>query len=282
MRFASLQAMRWLLGLVFLVTAQPAFAKSSNPAFLGVQMQDLGGGQGAGPCMITGVTKDSAAEVAGLQERDIFVTLDGASIASCDHLVSTIQGKHPGDSVKIVVSRESRQVTVGATLMSRDEVLRKRFGGLPVPTVKLASLDGRRIDLSALDDQTSIVGWYPTTCGGCGQVFTKVASWAREQRKRNAIKVYAASAGDARLQRTVKENLEHLKPYGKLLDVPLLVADAQDYNEFTIGDGDRIQFMVIDCRGIVQYAAPLVPGADDQQAVLDELFAAAEQAARRK
>ena len=274
--------MRWLLGLVLLVVAQPAFAKSSNPAFLGVQMQDLGGGPGTGPCMITGVTKDSAAETAGLHERDVFVALDGTSIASCDHLVATIQGKVPGDSVKIVVTRESRQVTVDAILMSRDEVLRKRFGGLPVPSVKLASLDGRQIDLSTLDDQTTIVGWYPTTCNGCGPVFTKVASWAREQRKRSAVRVYAASAGDTRMQRSIKDNLEHLKPYGKLLDVPLLVADARDYGEFTIGDGDRIQFMVIDCRGIVQYAAPLIPGADDEQAVLDELFAAAEQAARRK
>ena len=40
--------------------------------------------------------------------------------------------------------------------------------------------------------------------------------------------------------------------------------------------------MVIDCRGIVQYAVPVVPSSDDADAVLDELYAAAEQAARKK
>jgi hypothetical protein len=37
--------------------------------------------------------------------------------------------------------------------------------------------------------------------------------------------------------------------------------------------------MVIDAAGIVQYVTPLVPDADDQPAVLDELEAAVEQAA---
>lgn len=276
--------MRWL-GLALLLVATTASAKSSNPAFLGVQMNDVGG-RGAGPCQVSEVTKDSAAEAAGVQSADIFVTMDGRSIANCDVLVAAIQAKAPGDVVRLVVSRSGTNTTINATLMSRDEILRKRFGGLPVPTTKLVRVDDRaEVDLSGLRRQTTIVGWYPTSCDGCDRIFSTVAKWSRDDKrssKLTPIKVAAATAGDLRMRRTVKDNLEALKHEGSKLDVPLLVADAETYEQFAIGDGDRVQFMVIDCRGIVQYAVPVVPSSEDAEAVLDELFAAAEQAARKK
>jgi membrane-associated protease RseP (regulator of RpoE activity) len=263
-----------------------AFAKASNPAFLGVQMSDIGNARGAGPCRVTSVTKDSAAESAGMQDGDELVSMDGKLVPNCDALVASIQAKSPGDVVKLVVRRDGGgQVTVRATLVSRDEILRKRFGGLPVPSTKLVRVDDRaKIDLSGLKRQTTIVGWYPTNCDGCDQIFTEVAKWSREERRgdRTPIKVTAATAGDLRMRRPIEENLEMLKHEGHKLDVPLLVADADTYEQFAIGDGDRVQFMVIDCRGIVQYAAPVVPGSEDAAAVLDELFAVAEQTARRK
>lgn len=265
------------------LVASAASAKSSNPAFLGVQMNDVGGTPGSGPCMVSGVTKDSGAEAAGLRSGDAFETLDGKVVANCDALVSAIQQKAPGDVVKLVVNRSGQaHVTVNATLMSRDEVLRKRFGGLPVPTTKLVRVDDKRsVDISTASRQTTIIGWYPTTCVGCDQIFSTVAKWSKEDRKTMPIKVAAATAGDLRMKRSVTDNLELLKTQSKSLDVPLLVADAETYEQFAIGDGDRIQFMVIDCRGIVQYAAPVVPSSEDADAVLDELYAAAEQAARR-
>jgi membrane-associated protease RseP (regulator of RpoE activity) len=272
---------RWLGLLCLVVASSTALAKSSNPAFLGVQMDDMG--RGTGPCQVVGVTKDGSAEAAGLKPHDVFVEMEGKLVSSCDSLVAQIQAKAPGDKVKIVVNRLGQNVTLSATLMSRDEVLRKRFGGLPVPTTKLVRVDDKReIDISTANRQTTIVGWYPTTCVGCDQVFTTVEKWSREDRKKMLpIRVAAATAGDLRMKRSVVENLELLKSTSKLLDVPLLVADPETYEHFAIGDGDRIQFMVIDCRGIVQYAAPVVPSSEDQDAVLDELYAAAEQAARR-
>ncbi len=274
--------MRWLGFLVVLV-ASTASAKTSNPAFLGVQMDDVGGARGTGPCMVSGVTKDSAAEAAGLRSGDVFVTMDGKTVANCDSLVSAIQAKAPGDIVKLVVNRNgSQHVKIDATLMSRDEVLRKRFGGLPVPVTKLVRVDDKRqVDLSNASRQTTIIGWYPTTCVGCDQIFSTVAKWSREDRKTMPIKVAAATAGDLRMRRSVSDNLELLKTQSKMLDVPLLVADPETYENFAIGDGDRVQFMVIDCHGIVQYTTPIVPGSEDADAVLDELYAAAEQAARR-
>ena len=277
--------MRWL-GLLFVLVASTAHAKSSNPAFLGVQMDDIGG-RGAGPCRVSGVTKDSAAESAGLQASDIFVTMDGRVISNCDMLVAAIQAKTPGDVVRLVVTRSGAHATINATLMSRDEILRKRFGGLPVPSTRLVRVDDKaEVDLSGLRRQTTIVGWYPTSCDGCDTIFSTVAKWSRDEKHAHAkltpIKVAAATAGDLRMRRTVKDNLEALKHEGTKLDVPLLVADAETYEQFAIGDGDRVQFMVIDCRGIVQYAVPVVPSSEDADAVLDELFAAAEQAARKK
>lgn len=268
-----------------MLVASTAAAKSSNPAFLGVQMDDIGGARGAGPCRISGVTKDSAAEAAGLRPDDVFVAMDGKSIANCDMLVSAIQAKTPGDVIKLVVNRSgAARVTIQATLLSRDEILRRRFGGLPVPTTKLVRVDDRaEVDLSALRRQTTIVGWYPTNCDGCDRIFGAVAKWSREERQgqKTPIKVAAATAGDLRMRRSVEDNLAMLEHEGHKLDVPLLVADAETYEQFAIGDGDRVQFMVIDCRGIVQYAAPVVPGSEDAEAVLDELFAAAEQAAHK-
>jgi membrane-associated protease RseP (regulator of RpoE activity) len=274
----------WLV-LLFASSIVPsiASAKSSNPAFLGVQMSDKGN-RGVGPCVVSGVTKDSAAEAAGLQELDEFVSMDGRAIASCDTLITAIQAKTPGDNVKLVVTRDASQVTVRATLTVRDEILRKRFGGLPVPSTRLIRVDDRaEIDLAALKRQTTIVGWYPTTCDGCDQVFTQVAKWSRSDRQtKTPIKVAAATAGDLRMSRSVKDTLELLKHEGHKLDVPLLVADTDTFKEFALGDSDRVHFMVIDCHGIVQYSAFVVPTADDVDAVLDELYAATEQAARKK
>ena len=265
-----------------LAVSSTAEAKSSNPAFLGIQMENQNGN--VGPCRVSGVTKDSAAESAGVRANDLVITMESKSIGNCDQLVSEIQAKAPGDIIKLVVARDGRHVTVSAKLMSRDEVLRRRFGGLPVPTTKLVRVDDKRaVDISSNNRQTTIIGWYPTTCAGCDQVFTAVAKWSREERKSSLpIKVAAATAGDIRMGRSVNDNVELLKSQAKLLDVPLLVADKETYEHFAIGDGDRIQFMVIDCKGIVQHAAPIVPSSDDYEAVLDELFAAAEQAARKK
>ena len=79
----------------------------------------------------------------------------------------------------------------------------------------------------------------------------------------------------------LSDNIDELKPIATALDVPLLVGDTETFQRFSITDVDRVFFMVIDCRGIVSYVAPIAPDADDLDAALDELYAAAEQASRR-
>ena len=60
--------------------------------------------------------------------------------------------------------------------------------------------------------------------------------------------------------------------------MPLWIADEEDFREVTLKESDRIQIMVVDCHGVIQFVAPLAPGSDDLDAAIDEVLAAVEQA----
>jgi membrane-associated protease RseP (regulator of RpoE activity) len=267
------------LGFVVLFLAGVASAKSSNPAFLGVGMQDR---TPNGPCVIETVTKDSGAHAAGLRSRDEFVAIDGAPVTNCNALITAIQAHEPGDTIKIDVTRAASPTTITAKLHSRADVMRQRVVGQPVPLTTLTRVDDQTTASLGSKGKTTIVGWFDQrSCVGCETVFGALEQWARSKStKTNQITVVGATAGSP--NKSVGENVEDLKPYQRKLDVPLLVADFETFTDLAITDADRIHFMVIDCRGIVQYAAPLLPDADDKTAVLDELHAAVEQAARTR
>jgi hypothetical protein len=274
-----------LIGLLALCIAAPAAAnKASNPAFLGVGMDDSGGGgvRGVGPCVINSVERGSGAEAAQLQPGDVFEKLDGASVTSCDSLVQLITSKTPGTTIQLEIRRHAQPMKVKAELLTRDEILRRRLVGQPLPATELLRVDDRATtDLSSVK-RTTIVGWYPTNCAGCDAVLAAVGRWSRERtNKRAPIAVVAATAGDLGMRRSVADNLEQLRLAQRGLDVPLLAADYDTYTRFAMKDIDRVHFMVLDCRGEVAYVAPIVPNTDDTSAVLDELYAAAEQTARR-
>ena len=269
--------MRFYLGLAVLLVSTTVAAKPSNPAFLGVGMHDAGGTRGAGPCVIDTITKDSGAHVAGLRTSDVFVALDGASVPDCNALITLIQAREAGDIVKLDVRRSGVATSIKAQLLSRAEVLRQRFVGQPVPLTTLTRVDDQTKNDLTSRGKTTIIGWFDQkNCVGCETVFGSVVQWSRKL-KSNSIAVLGATAGDIDNQDTVAL----LKQYQRGLDVPLLIADPDTFSNFTITDSDRIHFMVIDCRGVVQYAAPLAPDSDDKAAALDELYAAAEQASRR-
>jgi len=268
--------------LAALCAAGPASAsKASNPAFLGVGMADSGGIPGAGPCVINSVEEGSGADAAMLQPGDVFERLDGAAIPSCDSLVTLITSKAPGTIIRLDMRRREQALKVKAELLTRDEILRRRLVGQPMPVTDVLRVEDRTtVDLSAVK-RTTIVGWFPMSCAGCGAVLGEVARWSRDRKDRHApISVVAATA-DVGLHRSALDNLEQLRIAQRSLDVPLLAADPDIYARFAMKDPDRIHFLVIDCRGVVQYVAPIVPDTEDTSAVLDELYAAAEQTARR-
>lgn len=271
-----------MLSISLVLAASAAHARPSNPAFLGIGMSDLGGnaraGGARGPCLVESITRGSGAKAAGLQPGDQLQTIDGEAVANCDAVLKAVQSHEAGDVVTIGVQRFGRLLSLNAQLVSRDEILRRRLVGQPIAATDLWGIeDGRSYDLSSLRGKTAIVGFYDVRrCDGCNRVFSKVASWARAQADRSGIQPMplAVTVGD-RDRDTAKSILP------ASLDVPLALADAALYEEFTIPDSERIHFMIVDCRGVVQYVAPIAPNADDTAAVLDELFAAAEQASRR-
>lgn len=274
-----------LIALAVLGAQAPASAnkasKASNPAFLGVGMEDAGGVRGAGPCMITSIERGSGAEASSLQPGDIFERLDGAAIPNCDALVSQITAKTPGTTIELDVRRHAQPLKVKAELLTRDEILRRRLVGQPLPEADLLRVEDRStVDLSSVK-RTTIVGWFPRGCAGCDVVLGQVARWSRDRRDRRAPITVVAATADLSGRRSPRDNLEELKLAQRSLDVPLLAADYDTYTRFAMKDIDRVHFMVIDCRGVVQYVAPIVPNTDDTRAVLDELYAAAEQTARR-
>jgi hypothetical protein len=270
------------VGVLFvLATAGVAQAKPSNPAFLGIGMHDIGGQSQAttglvGPCIIDTVTRGSGAKVAGLRQSDVIISFDGTRVANCDAVLHVVQGHESGDRVKIEILRANRPMTVTADLWSRDEIMRRRLVGQPIVATDLFGVDDQRsVDLSDLRGKTAIVGWYDVRhCDGCNQVFGKLAAWTRAQGVKTGVQPMSLAVTQG-----AQEQAKQLTPIG--LDVPLALADQQIYEELTVPDGERINFMVIDCRGVVAYVAPIAPNGDDTDAAIDELFAAAEQASRR-
>lgn len=264
--------------------ASSVAAEPSNPAFLGVEMRDLNTGAGyaaqLGPCQIERVTPDTGAFRAGLLSSDIFVNFDGKPVTNCDALVQSVQARDAGELVPIDVLRNGMLKSVDARLMSRADVMRQRVVGQPLPRAELMRVEDQAMGSLSSKGKTTIVGWFDQRCVGCDRVFSTVERWARAtSRPSSVISVVGATAGDPR--QTLLANLENLKPVQRTYDVPLLVTDADTYSDLALSDPKRITFMVIDARGVVQYAAPLLPDADDRVAVLDELYAATEQAARR-
>lgn len=278
----QIHRVRWagLLCCIAAGFAAPATAapRSSNPAFLGIQMQDAGG---RGPCMIEATTRDSPAAAAGLRGGDLVLSIDGKAIGNCAALLDEITAHRPGDTVAIKVQRLSASVVARVELTTRDALLRRVIGRPMVETHFVAVDDDRVYDLSALRGQVAIVGLYNPQCADCAQLFSQFADWARDQARQGRPRplVLAVSTG---------EQPRDLKAMQRGLEVPLAIGefatgseDSPFARELVISDRDRLGMIVIDGRGIVQYVGPIAPHSDDMQAVLDELFAAAEQAARR-
>jgi membrane-associated protease RseP (regulator of RpoE activity) len=274
---------RWAGLLVCYLVASTAWAapRSSNPAFLGVHMRDMGG---HGPCMIDGATHESPAEAAGLRSGDVVMSVDQKPIADCGILLSEITAHDPGDLIQIKVQRLSSVVVARVQLTTRDALLHKMIGKPMVETDFVGVEDGTMYDLSSPHGRMAIVGLYDPACTDCATLFTKFLDWSREKARKGGPQalVLAVSPG---------ESTHDLKVLQSSLDVPLVTGefvtsghelDSSPFSrELVISDRERLGVIVIDGRGIVQYVGPIAPNSDDTEAVLDELFAVADQASRR-
>lgn len=279
--------MRWLplLALVFASTAT-ANDQLSNPAFLGIGMNDMPQRPGMPPlpasCVVTNVTRGSGAMAAGLTGGDLLRAIGGKAVVNCDAVLKAVQSHVAGDTVDVEVVRNGAPLKLKATLLSRDEILRRRLVGAPAPTTELFGVDDdMTFDLSANRGKTTIVGWFDPRCTGCNSIFTRLADWAKKQvDKPGAPPVPLAVTRDTTGAPNESRIRDKYKSTANAIGVPLALADPMVYEEFTLPDVERVHFTVVDCRGVVQYVAPIAANGADTDAALDELFAAAEQASR--
>jgi len=276
----QIHRVRWA-PLLICVTASAALAgpRVSNPAFLGIRMMDAGG---RGPCMIEVVTRDGPAEAAGLRGGDLVLTVDAKPIANCAALLDEITAHAPGDTVEVKVQRAGAALALKAQLTTRDALLHNVVGKPMVATDLTGVEDGQSYDLSALHGRMAIVGLYNPACIDCGSLFGKFLDWARDRPRNDGPPplVLAVCAGEPN---------RDLRAVQRSLDVPLAAGELTTSSdlerspfsrELVVSDRDRLWVLVIDGRGIVQYLGPIAPNSDDTEAVLDELFAAADQAWR--
>lgn len=68
---------------------------------------------------IAGFSSNSTAESAGLQTGDIITALDSTKISSYDDITSFLADKSAGDTVKVTVTRDSKEVSATITLVEK-------------------------------------------------------------------------------------------------------------------------------------------------------------------
>ncbi len=77
---------------------------------------------------IGSIEKNSGAEKAGIQEKDIIIDIDGVKIASFSDLTGYIGSKEPNDVVEVTVLRNEETLTFKVTLDKKDSYHAKNFG----------------------------------------------------------------------------------------------------------------------------------------------------------
>lgn len=252
-------------------------APASDPAFLGIGMDN-----GPGYCSINSITDASPAHDAGLQFGDMIHAIDGVPTAGpnpCTVLQTQIVAHRAGEEIKLDVRRGNQRVTIKATLSTRAEVLYRRFVGEPMLHTELLDIDNAKVsyDLAARG-RTTIIGWFMMdACANCGRIFDRVNDGLQKRLK-------DADTMPATLAVTAPGRRGDLSSTRKSFtaNVAVAVADMDLFERLALRDSERISFMVVDCRGVVRFVAPIAPEADDIDAAVDDILAAAEQAEHQR
>ena len=264
-----------VLSLVLVAAAPSARAGSpSNPAFLGIAMEQLP----ARGCFVRSVTPDSAAEAAWVQKEDRIVAIDGVATMDCNTLATQIVAHQPGDAIRLDVLRGLDHVVLHAVLMTRAEVLSAKFVGHELDSPEVTDLDdGTSYDLAHLHGRTHVLAWFDAReCAACVTLVHRVVDTAESRKDSACSDVVAVTAGDPK-------ELGDLR-LGARLGVP--VAISPDLESYFVDSGlierDRAYFMVVDGSGLVRVVTPIATDDDDADAALDEVLAAADQAAHAR
>jgi len=269
---------RWLPLVAVLVTPLVASAApASDPAFLGISMDNTPSG-----CSIKTTTKSSPAQQAGIQFGDMILAIDGKPLAGprpCDQLQAQIVAHKAGEDIELDVRRGAHKIKVKATLSTRGDVMFRRFVGEQIGHTELPDIDNAKVSYDiAGRGRTMIVGWFMLeACTNCARVFDRVSD-GLQKRLKDADTVPTTLAISAPGRRGDLSDIR--KTFTS--SVSLAVADMDLFDELALNDSERVSFMVIDCRGVVRFVAPIAPDADDLDAAVDDILAAAEQAEHQR
>jgi serine protease Do len=105
------------------------FSEDENRAMLGVVTE--GNDKGA---EIQSITKESAAEKAGLKAGDIITKIDDKKIESTDDVTETVQAHKPGDKINVTVLRDGKEQKITAEL--------GKWKGINMNTVTFPKING--------------------------------------------------------------------------------------------------------------------------------------------
>ena len=65
------------------------------------------------------ITKGSAAEKAGIKEKDVILELNGRRVSKANSMAGMIQQHSPGDTVTVKILRSGEEITLEAVLGER-------------------------------------------------------------------------------------------------------------------------------------------------------------------
>lgn len=104
---------------VGIISAKSRKIDGALPVIMGVGLEKPEEGNGV---TITGVSKDSGAEEAGMKKGDLITKFDGVEVNSRDDILDIIREKQPGDRVNVVFQREGKEFSHDMELKDRKEV----------------------------------------------------------------------------------------------------------------------------------------------------------------
>lgn len=123
----------------------PAGTSTANrPGYLGAHVET----DDKGRIVVGAVAIDSPAARAGVRAGDALLRLDGREIPTEDAFAETLNGKSPGDTVRLSLSRGEERLSVAATLsaVSRPLSVVRQQGVLGITVATVSDPEGLRIE----------------------------------------------------------------------------------------------------------------------------------------
>ena len=166
--------------LVAEVEQAPPVVTGSGPGWLGVELRAAGAADRG--VLIVGVLPGSPAERAGLQNRDILLSLDGAPVNTPVEVVERVTARRAGERINVAFARHGRHRLRAVTLTAKpddDGVMRMRYVGSPAPGLSaLSPVQGKTINnLGAVRGKVLVVEFWAPWCQVCRFLVPKMNEW---------------------------------------------------------------------------------------------------------